>query len=690
MPAPALRLVPIAAVLGLTGCFLFQQPPGAGPGTQGSGEPGLVLEGAVRVGAEGTAAAISPLTSQDPLTVQAPLANNSGGALIGNTGGALGAITELADEAPLSAGAALVGNSGGALVGNSGGALVGNAGAGLVADRLTAAVGGADHVLFIEVVDGETAQLLYRTRADEQGRYRIDLGPARERRGLVVQATAVRGSAVTAYLAAPFPVRKGEHGTRKIDATPGSTLALFSQAVLAGVRAELKVGKGFRGFRAGGLARLLPFGDPDSAARASEALDRAEAYTKATSFDAVLGAAADHSAALAKAAADQGLQAGGTVASIVAATNLILAEIAAKPPSAAESLDAYIQVSAARVSADAVRAAAGEIQAEALKAGKAEVVSVPIATPTPAGATPEPTPGPTATPAPNGLSVTTLPGSSLGIARGAALDGEANLYVNRGQSIRKIKPDGAEIPVPILTTDGVATVFEPYGFAFDQAGNLFIVEGARHRIHKLTPSGHLSVFAGATTSQSGFVDALGTAARFKTPYGIAVDHEGNLLVADSGNNAVRKIDPDGLVSTLQTGGVELSMPSGVAVGQDGSVYVACYSGHRIVRIKDGAGSVFAGSGQFGHADGPAETARFYYPMGVAVAGDGHVLVADSQNRRIRHIDENGLVTTHAGSGADGQGDGPALEATFVGPAAVNWALDGRIIVLDGGRVRVIQ
>jgi secreted PhoX family phosphatase len=137
----------------------------------------------------------------------------------------------------------------------------------------------------------------------------------------------------------------------------------------------------------------------------------------------------------------------------------------------------------------------------------------------------------------------------------------------------------------------------------------------------------VTTLAGSGTS--GYADGNGTSASFSFPSGVAVDGSGNVYVADSGNNRIRKITPSGIVTTL------------------------------------------AGSGTSGYADGNGTSASFNSPSGVAVDGSGNVYVADWGNNRIRKITPSGIVTTLAGSGSFGSTDGPGNSARFHYPSSLS-------------------
>jgi sugar lactone lactonase YvrE len=170
----------------------------------------------------------------------------------------------------------------------------------------------------------------------------------------------------------------------------------------------------------------------------------------------------------------------------------------------------------------------------------------------------------------------------------------------------------------------------------DDSGNLFLTDN--NLIRKIDPLGNPSIVAGS--GDPGFADGLGKRAAFAYPAGVAVDRRGNLFVADTGNHRIRKIDPDGQVTTL------------------------------------------AGNGQPGYADGIGTAAQFHFPLGVTIDEEGNVYVADRSNRRIRKIDANATVSTFAGSGISGLVDGPGATAQFTSPAGILVDKTGSIYVSD--------
>jgi len=178
----------------------------------------------------------------------------------------------------------------------------------------------------------------------------------------------------------------------------------------------------------------------------------------------------------------------------------------------------------------------------------------------------------------------------------------------------------------------------------------------------------------------GDADGAPTQARFSDPFAVAIDARGTLYVADAGH--IRRIDRDGIVTTLPG---SFDTPSGLALDGAGNVIVADTGSNSIRRIgPDGAVTLLAGDGTAGYRDGPAAQARFNGPIGVAADDTGNVYVADSYNDRIRLITADGQVRTLAGQGAPGFADGQGAIAAFDTPTGIALDRHGAVLVADTG------
>jgi sugar lactone lactonase YvrE len=205
-------------------------------------------------------------------------------------------------------------------------------------------------------------------------------------------------------------------------------------------------------------------------------------------------------------------------------------------------------------------------------------------------------------------------------------------------------------------TEREARFAEPFGVAAAGDGSVYVSDaGESNRIRKLTAEGAVLTVAGG---REGFADGAGAAASFNTPSALALDGAGNLYVADTGNNRIRRVTPDGGVTTLAGDGTaglregaaaqaQFDAPVGVAVDKDGNVYVADTYNDRVRQItKQGQVRTIAGAGSPGYADGDAlASALFDTPCGLAVSDAGEVYVADTGNNRLRKITKDGQVTT---------------------------------------------
>ncbi|MGC4022892.1 MAG: NHL repeat-containing protein [Cyclobacteriaceae bacterium] len=218
-------------------------------------------------------------------------------------------------------------------------------------------------------------------------------------------------------------------------------------------------------------------------------------------------------------------------------------------------------------------------------------------------------------------------------------------------------------------TDGPreeASFYNPSGIAVDESGNIFVADSQNHAIRKIDSNGRVTTVAG--TGKPGYEDGPKEKAQFFFPTSITIDKKGNLYVADTRNQLIRMIKPNGEVSTLAGKSRPLFQnPEGIAVDHDNNVYVSDHT-DRIYKItSSGTVSIFAGSGIPGWLDGESSTARFFVPRGLAFDGEENLYVADSFNNRIRKIDPSGRVSTVAGTSKKGRRDGLRDSAKFFHP-----------------------
>ncbi|MFL6248156.1 MAG: hypothetical protein ACJ74H_19180 [Thermoanaerobaculia bacterium] len=298
---------------------------------------------------------------------------------------------------------------------------------------------------------------------------------------------------------------------------------------------------------------------------------------------------------------------------------------------------------------------------------------------------------------------------------GLTLGPDGTLYVTDtfNYAIRKVSPLGdtstfaGSMPAD-GASDGVGTdaLFHfPKGIALDAAGNAYVTD-SNCTIRKITPQRVVSTLAG-TPGQCGSADGTGANARFREPSGIGVAPDGTIYVADTGNNTIRRITQQGVVTTLAgdpndddplfqdgTGAqAHFNSPYGLAVDSQGLIYVADSLNHRIRRVDpSGAVTTFAGSGSADDDDGVGTAADFDTPLGVAVDAARNVYVADSGNNAIRKITPAGVVTLHAGDteAAGGwQDTSISLPVFFNRPVGIAIDAQGNLFVGDSNN-RVIR
>lgn len=289
----------------------------------------------------------------------------------------------------------------------------------------------------------------------------------------------------------------------------------------------------------------------------------------------------------------------------------------------------------------------------------------------------------------------------------AAADSLGNVYVAdaANSTIRKVTPGGqvttfagtAGSQGGLDGTGSAARFRDPCGVAVDSADNVYVADNSDQTIRKITPAGVVTTMAGSHGA-SGHADGTGSAATFNFPCSVTVDASGTAYVADTENHTLRKITAGGVVTTLAgsagvagtadgTGAAaRFDGPSGVAVDNiSGTVYVADSVSNTIRAVTPaGVVTTIAGTaGTAGSADGTGAAAAFSYPVGLRVAANGDVLIADAFNSTLRRMTATGVVTTVAGTATHrGSADGTGSAASFDLPVGVIADGAGNLYVSD--------
>jgi Leucine-rich repeat (LRR) protein/sugar lactone lactonase YvrE len=283
----------------------------------------------------------------------------------------------------------------------------------------------------------------------------------------------------------------------------------------------------------------------------------------------------------------------------------------------------------------------------------------------------------------------------------------------------EVKPEtNSSIWTLINETEAVeqtgANLDAPKSISFDASGNGYIADSLNHRILKRDTQGQLSVVAG--NGKRGFAGDDGPAieAELNNPQGTAVDEEGSLYIADTNNHRIRKVDSNGIITTVVGNGkrgfagdeglalnAKLREPTAIVFDNNGHLYIADSGNHRIRKVsgqrtrKPGTDSIittFAGDGRRSYQgdNGPATQARLNNPTGLAVDSQNNVYIADTDNHRVRKVDNRGIITTVAGTGENGySGDGdPAIAAKLNTPTGLEVDTEGNLYIADKNNHRV--
>ncbi|HEY6161373.1 MAG TPA: T9SS type A sorting domain-containing protein [Bacteroidia bacterium] len=240
----------------------------------------------------------------------------------------------------------------------------------------------------------------------------------------------------------------------------------------------------------------------------------------------------------------------------------------------------------------------------------------------------------------------------------------------------------------------------PYGLALDASGNLYIADNGNNCIRKIDVNGIITTVAGTGAQGYSGDNGPATSATFYYPYDVAVDAAGNIFICDYGNSVIRKVDVNGMITTVAGTGVagfsgdgglavnaKLDRPVGVDLDANGNMYISDGYNNRVRKV-DALGIIttFAGTGVMGYTGdgGPADSATFKYPYSVAFDQSGNVYISDGLNNCVRKVDVNNIITTFAGTGSGGYtGDGgPADQARLYSPQGISMDQDGNLFIVD--------
>lgn len=261
---------------------------------------------------------------------------------------------------------------------------------------------------------------------------------------------------------------------------------------------------------------------------------------------------------------------------------------------------------------------------------------------------------------------------------------------------------------PVLARDVGFSSIE--GIVFDRDGNLLLADSLNHAILKIDTRGYLTYFAG--NGERGFAGDGGpaTEARLHGPYDVRLDSKGNVYIADVKNHCIRKVDRQGVLSTVAGTGVagysgdggpavnaQLNMPYGILLDNDDNLLIADSDNNVLRKVgHDGIISTFAGSGERGYAGdgGPALAAKFDSPQSLAIDKDGRIYIDDEHNNAIRIIEPDSKIRTLIGTKGPGfSGDGgPAISAQIADPENIWVRKDGSILISarDNSRLRIVS
>jgi hypothetical protein len=302
-----------------------------------------------------------------------------------------------------------------------------------------------------------------------------------------------------------------------------------------------------------------------------------------------------------------------------------------------------------------------------------------------------------------------------------AVDNAGNLYIADydNQRIRKVNTSGiistfaGNGTLGFFGDGGPATsaeFYNPFGLAFDPAGNLYVADEFNYRIRKISTSGIITTVAGNGVASYSGDGGPATAAEIQLGWEVATDGNGNFFISDLGAERLRKVNTSGIINTVAGNGTygytgdggpataaELGGLSAATVDAAGNLYLACQN-NEALRMVNSAGIIntIAGNGIAGFSGdgGPATAAELSGVFGVKVDNVGNIYLGDQGNERIRFINTSGIISTFAGNGVGGfSGDGgPATSAEISGPNQLALAPGGLVYIVDNqnNRIRVVS